>query len=354
MNKVNNILKENSELKSELEDILGIVKENEVKFKGFKVVEYAFLLSEKLADYSIKPLKYLEEIFSIDKAVLFINRDEFDSEVFDESDSLENVFFTDSKTFKYFYLEKRPYCGSNKINMIREFDLLENMGSYMFSPIIENGNIIGSLNFYSYDKYRFEFSGSFDFIKDLTFKIAVSLRKMYNSRLIYQQSRLDDTTGIYNKLAMYDYLGVFINKYERYDNAFSFYLFDLDNFKAINDQYGHLEGDYFIKQIAASLKSSFRKSDIVGRFGGDEFFLITPGGSENSENIENKVAGIVKAICEKHNYCVNIGVSMGFASAAEFEYLYNGKAYKWGLAPDNIIQTADKRLYENKMGKNRR
>jgi diguanylate cyclase (GGDEF)-like protein len=354
MNKVNNILKENSELKGELEDMLGIVKENEIKLKGFKVVEYAFLLSEKLADYSEKPLKYLEEIFSIDKAVLFINSDEFDSGIFDESESLENVFFTDSKTFKYFYLEKRPYCGSGKINMIGEFDLLENMVSYLFSPVIENGKIVGSLNFYSYDKNRFEFSGSFDFIKDLSFKISISLRKMYNSRLIYQQSRLDDTTGIYNKFAMYDYLEVFINKFERYNNVFCFYLFDLDNFKKINDQYGHLEGDYFIKQIADGLKNYFRKSDIAGRFGGDEFFLIVPGGNENTKEIENKISGIVKDVCEKNNYCVNVGVSMGFVSVNEFKYLYEGKHYRCGLSPDKLIQTADKRLYENKMIKNRR
>jgi len=75
MSKVNEILKENQLLKRELDGILELITENEIKAQGLRVIEYAFLLSESLEDIDKKPLTYLEEIFEIDKAALFINTD---------------------------------------------------------------------------------------------------------------------------------------------------------------------------------------------------------------------------------------------------------------------------------------
>jgi diguanylate cyclase (GGDEF)-like protein len=344
MSKLNNILKENAELKKELENILEVLKENEIKQKGFKIVEYAFLLAENLEELDFKPLKYIEDIFLIDKAHLFINEDmlPFDLE---EDTELNNISFADSKTFTYFFIEKRPYLGTSKINMINEFDIFPETESYLIAPLIEEDKIIGSLNLYSRNKKQFGNNDSPDFIKDLTFKMSIALRKMYNTKFIEKQSRIDDMTGCYNKLAMNEFLDLYINKHIKYEDPFCFILFDLDNFKLVNDSQGHLKGDEVIKKIGNELRNNFRKSDVIGRFGGDEFYMLIPNCSQEASNeIVKKVSKIVNDILHKYKFEGNVGITGGFVSIPEdFDETINA---------ETILKLADNRLYIGKnMGK---
>lgn len=346
MSKVNNILKENGELKSELEGILGLVKENEAKYEGFKVVEYAFLMSESLDDYSEKPLKYLEEIFSINKALLFVNNEVFEENVFGEIDHLDNIIFTEDRTFKYFYLEKRPYCDTGKTNMIKEFDLAnDDFGSYLFSPVIENNKIIGSLNLYSKDPSRFDGESSFDFIRDLSFKISVSLRKIYDSLKLYRQSRVDMISNTYNTLAMYEFLDQALNRYLRYDYPFDFYLFEIDDLKKIVDKYGYRAGDKFIKGLGSLMYENFRKSDIIGRFGRDVFYLIMPHNDGSVyDNIVYKFKQTLYNICKENGFGMDLGITVGHTDASGISYFAeNGK-----LCSEDVVNIVDELLSKNR------
>jgi len=346
MSKVNNILKENGELKSELEGILGLVKENEAKYEGFKVVEYAFLMSESLDDYSEKPLKYLEEIFSIDKALLFINNEVFEEDVFGEVNYLDNIIFTEDRTFKYFYLEKRPYCDSGKTNMIKEFDLAnDDFGSYLFSPVIENNKIIGSLNLYSKDPLRFDGESSFDFIRDLSFKISVSLGKIYDSLKLYRQSRVDMISNTYNTLAMYEFLNQALNRYLRYDYPFDFYLFEIDNLKKIVDKYGYRAGDNFVRCLASLMYENFRKSDIIGRFGRDVFYLIMPHSDDSVyDNIVYKFKQILQNVCEEKDFDADLEVVIGHTDAPGVSSFTENEK----LRSEDVVNIVDELLSKNR------
>ncbi|TYB34703.1 MAG: GGDEF domain-containing protein [Flexistipes sinusarabici] len=346
MGKVNNILKENGELKSELEGILGLVKENEAKYEGFKVVEYAFLMSESLEDYSEKPLKYLEEIFSIDRALLFVNNEVFEEEVFGEIDYLDNIIFTEEKTFRYFYLEKRPYCDSGKTNMIKEFDLKnDDFGSYLFSPVIENNKIIASLNLYSKDPSRFDGESSFDFIRDLSFKISVSLRKIYDSLKLYRQSRVDMVSKTYNTLAMYEFLNQALHRYFRYDCPFDFYLFEIDDLKKIVDEYGHRAGDKFIRNLGSLMYENFRKSDVIGRFGRDVFYLImTHSDGSAYDDIAHKFKQILQNVCKENGFDTDLGVVTGHTDASGISSFTENEK----LCSEDILNIVDELLSKNR------
>jgi len=63
---------------------------------------------------------------------------------------------------------------------------------------------------------------------------------------------------------------------ERYGETFSVIIFDIDNFKLLNDTYGHLAGDRVLREIAKEVKKIIRRSDIFGRYGGEEFLIILP------------------------------------------------------------------------------
>jgi len=339
MSKVNEIIKENSELKGELEKLMELAKENHAKHQGFRAVEFAFLLSESLAEIIEKPLKYIEDIFDVDKATLFINAEELDFRR--ESNNLDyRILFMPEAPFRTFYLEKRPYSSGNMLNMINEFDVYDDTASYLFAPLIKGDKILGGLHLYSKSG---KFAGDFstDFIKDLAAIASVSLQKLYNTEVIYRQTRTDFLTGTYNKLAMTEFLDSFMAQYKRKDTGFHFVMMDIDNFKQINDTAGHLTGDTIIKEISDQIQEGLRASDILGRFGGDEFYLLIP----NSEGTDTQI--LLERIQEIGKKVFN---AYGFGEVAS---LSGGVATAPGdISPEDtsedVVKIADGRLYYSK------
>lgn len=87
---------------------------------------------------------------------------------------------------------------------------------------------------------------------------------------------IDKLTQIYNRFKLDDILQSEINRSERYNTCFSIILMDVDYFKQVNDNYGHLAGDAVLIQVACILKETVRQTDVFGRWGGDEFLIILP------------------------------------------------------------------------------
>ncbi len=89
-------------------------------------------------------------------------------------------------------------------------------------------------------------------------------------------ARIDDLTGLFNRRAFYEYGEILANSSQRSKNELAMILMDIDNFKAINDRYGHAAGDAALKQIGQILLKRLRKSDIYARIGGEEFGMLLP------------------------------------------------------------------------------
>ncbi len=99
----------------------------------------------------------------------------------------------------------------------------------------------------------------------------------------------DKLTGIYNRVKLDEFLQNEIDRSERYNHSFTLTILDIDDFKSVNDTYGHLVGDKVLTEIANILKTSSRKTDIVGRWGGEEFLIICPESTlkDTANMIEN-------------------------------------------------------------------
>ena len=127
-----------------------------------------------------------------------------------------------------------------------------------------------------------------------------------NQRLL-SISKTDAMSNVMNKSAVMDSIDGMING--KPNSVFSILMFDIDNFKAINDSLGHVVGDKCIKMLAATARSSIRDFDLIGRYGGDEFIIVLPG-------IEAKQALIVAERFRKRveasdspHYTVSIGIA---------------------------------------------
>lgn len=113
-----------------------------------------------------------------------------------------------------------------------------------------------------------------------------------------QLATLDELTLISNRRGFLTLADYSISICKRYDVPFTFVLFDLNKFKLINDQYGHHEGDYVLKTFARLMLETFRESDIVARYGGDEFTLMLANAGE--DEVSKLLARFAQAVDEEN------------------------------------------------------
>lgn len=102
------------------------------------------------------------------------------------------------------------------------------------------------------------------------------------NRILKKMSEMDDLTNLFNRRMIINYLENEIERFNRYGTPFSMIMFDLDHFKRINDQLGHVVGDEVLVRLSLELKNHTRRVDIVGRYGGEEFLLILPNTKEDA------------------------------------------------------------------------
>lgn len=117
----------------------------------------------------------------------------------------------------------------------------------------------------------------------------VSMR-IARSRHLRSLVARDCVTGLYNHKRTREQLEAEVARAERQEDIFAFVMIDIDHFKAINDAYGHFAGDRVIKSLARLLRQRLRKTDYIGRFGGEEFAVILP--NTDHQNAQNLLAEI--------------------------------------------------------------
>ncbi|HSR73888.1 MAG TPA: diguanylate cyclase [Sulfurovum sp.] len=155
----------------------------------------------------------------------------------------------------------------------------------------------------------------------------------------------DPLTGLSNRLLFNDRLEHAINHAERFDKCISIIFCDLDNFKPINDTYGHSVGDKILKHVGNSLQEIFRKNDTVCRFGGDEFVILVEdlNSFEYLDEILQRINQLTATPCIIDGNTIHIGISIGAS-------IYPDD----GLERETLIKAADSAMYQAKnSGKNR-
>jgi diguanylate cyclase (GGDEF)-like protein len=165
-----------------------------------------------------------------------------------------------------------------------------------------------------------------------------------NEEQLKNKIEIDLLSKVYTRAAAIEKINLQLSKKSNTEQAL--FIIDLDDFKSINDTYGHLYGDAIISMVAGCIKSGFNSDDIIGRFGGDEFFALANIDSiDNINTISDKIIKSVFNLCKTTEHQNTLSCSIGAALRSDF--------------PDNatfdiLFEAADKALYQAKnSGKNR-
>ncbi|MGM0804178.1 MAG: GGDEF domain-containing protein [Bacillota bacterium] len=186
-------------------------------------------------------------------------------------------------------------------------------------------------------------SRGYEMAKELNKAQADHQDLMVKSTIMEKQVKTDALTGLYNHMAFYEYMDVLLLQAETFHYPVHLAVMDIDNFKKINDTYGHGIGDIVLKRIAKAIKDNVTTDDFVARYGGEEFVVILNDISEEQAfTLLEKVRLVIQGLEHPEVKQENITISTGL------------QTYRRGMHKQAFFEGADNSLYVAKrQGKNR-
>jgi len=163
---------------------------------------------------------------------------------------------------------------------------------------------------------------------------------------IYRLTIIDALTDIHNKRYLLEFLDRELSRSARYSRPLALIMFDIDRFKTINDDLGHLGGDFTLRELAARIKGSIRKEELFARYGGEEFAVVLPETHVDGAVTlgERLVAVVGTAPFQYEDKFYSVTVSGGIATTIGED----------NVTPMDLIRRADDKLYQAKNeGRNR-
>ena len=178
----------------------------------------------------------------------------------------------------------------------------------------------------------------------ILFCIVITLTNRIKTLLDNEQriARIDTLTSAINSRYFQEILEVEVTRFHRYGYPLAIAYLDVDNFKAINDNLGHAEGDLALQTIVVAMQQCLRKTDAVARLGGDEFAILMPDTTlGDAEEIVSLMQARLLAIMEQHHWPVTFSIGLVGCTRST-------------ISADSLIKKADNLMYEGKFsGKNR-
>jgi len=266
------------------EDLFNRLKKNEEIAKKFSEIEIRILSVLNFHDLFEVLLDEVQNQFKVPYAwITLIDKSEVTRLVQSIADSevlRGRMRLIDHKTFSNLVgKNKQPSLINENIDPYHTLFPVEgnfSIKSIAVAPISLYGEIIGSLNQADFSKERFQPGIDTSLLEQLATKVSLCISNVTAHEKLEIMAYHDPLTGLLNRRVMESILNREFVRAKRYGTPLSLVFVDVNNFKKVNDTYGHDAGDELLKYLAALFLEMSRETDIVARYAGDEFVLILP------------------------------------------------------------------------------
>jgi len=215
--------------------------------------------------------------------------------------------------------------------------------TFLGVPLILRGEVMGVLSVQASHQNAYD-ANQIRLVETIAQQTSIAMDNAKLFEKMQEMAITDSLTDLYNRRYFYMILDNEFERAKRYQTPLSLIMMDIDHFKTVNDEFGHLVGDDVLRSMSEICKELLRQSDNMFRYGGEEFMIILPGTKqEEAFNVAERIrATIEKAVIITKKGNVKITISIGVS-----EY---GEKYS---EPSEFIESADRTMYEaKKAGRN--
>ena len=346
------ISSENQELRDKLSQIMKISRENEERQHHYDLLEEAIFAADNLSQLITSLRHELIARFHIPLVTValldFILERIEENPVKAAETTTELLPLTNlpKGIYQNFFPQGQPLISSGLLPELAVFfqaskkSKLE-IGSSACIPLKAGKRVMGILMLASNNEKKFNPSLATDFVERLSSRLAIAIENLTIRSQLEKVSRTDQLTGLYNRRSLAELLPLEFERAKRYRHPLSIVMIDLDDFKKINDQYGHGAGDLILSSMGEILLDNTRRNDAVIRYGGDEFLILMPHTDQQQARIVatkilEKTAKTEIPLAENVKAACAISVGLATFPAAGIE------------TPEELLNQADQNLYAAK------
>lgn len=292
-------------------------------------------------------IKILPQIISLDSLAIFLNSE--DGKFLELANNLNikepitlvklvgqqsnNLLAKVAKNGKALLLNKGDKDFSTEVHFQKN-----KFNSVMYLPLRTQSKAFGVLEIASLSTNKTFTQSDLNYVEEIANTFSIALANAIGFAQVEYLGRIDDLTKLYNPRYLYQMLETEIKRAKRYKTPLSLIFFDLDGFKAVNDNNGHLCGSAVLIEVANLIIRLVRDTDIVARYGGDEFVIVLPGTPAEQAVI---IAERIRQSIEKY----------GFKSNGDYKEIYLTASFGVACYPEHaslpldLIRCADKAMY---------
>jgi diguanylate cyclase (GGDEF)-like protein len=351
---------ENRLLQARLAALTEEVGRNESLLRKTQERELELLRAGSLAQLFERIINGLKSSYTLDEVELILHDPQHEIRHLLSGDGLtpdqlHGVVFVDSLTTVAPQLAnlERPWLGPfHKADHELLLPGMARPGSLALIPLRRHEQLDGVLVFSSVDTFRFTQELASDFLAHLGLVAAICIENAVNRARLLRSGLTDFLTGFHNRRYLHARLREELARAQRVRQSIVCLMIDVDHFKRINDQYGHLAGDDVLREVAQRIDAEMRISDTGARFGGDEFALVLSGAAiSDGEKMAGRVLQAVRQapIVISKTASETVTLSVGVAAASPGPGM---RDYK--VLAERLMAEADAALYRAKSaGRNR-
>ena len=345
---------EHTKLRRQLKAYITQAQQNELKLVRFQEQELQFISANGLTELISTVFYDYRRNFSLDAVTLLLIDPEFEIRRILENLGLHakysDLLFCDDASTIMRLFPNEPVARLGRCDEACKqllFPGYDNPPQSMaLFPLIRNRQLIGCLNIGSQQQERFIQGSATDFLERLAAIVAVCFENALNHERIKLLGLLDPLTGIHNRRYFDERLDEEISRSLRENRALSCLFLDIDHFKQVNDIYGHHAGDMVLQEVAKLIKMQMRHSDVLSRFGGEEFAVLL---TQTNQHLATEIAERIRHQVDSHKIMMNnnselsVTISIGCTTLdSEDENLVANEASQ------QMLMRADEALYRSK------